>query len=57
MLRLGAERHILSVFGSLSIGVTAGYWSIEGNSVPADGIEDTSTGDKTEFIQTASRTF
>jgi hypothetical protein len=50
LLKIGAERHVFSVFGSLSIGVTAGYWSIEGNAVPADGAEDSSAADTTEFL-------
>jgi hypothetical protein len=50
MFRLSAERHVFSAFGSLSMGVTAGYWNIEGNAIPAEGAEEVDAADTTSFM-------
>jgi len=49
-IQLGAERHVWSGVGTLSVGLSIGYWSLEGNAIAANGSEDSDATDTTEFV-------
>ena len=50
LINLGAERIVMSGFGTASVGLSAGYWNVEGNAVQVDGSTDEQAGDSTEMV-------
>ena len=49
-VQLGAERHIWSGIGTLSVGLSIGYWCLEGKAIAANGSEESDATDTTEFV-------
>ena len=50
LFSIGTERIIWSGIGTVSLGLSAGYWNVEGQAVQADGSADDEAGDSTELV-------